>query len=126
MEALNHALTANAGDVLFNLPETQGWLDQLMLSLTLICRGSFRGVKEVLRDRFDAHVSLGTIHNRIQCATMKAAAINRTNDLYNIRVGRHDEIFQRALSMLPQRRCGIDLLLPLGRGRASSACCSFF
>ena len=40
MEALDLAFTANDGGVLFNLPVTQGWLDQLVLSLTLICRGS--------------------------------------------------------------------------------------
>jgi hypothetical protein len=100
MKALDRAFAANDEGILFTLPVTQSWLDQLMLSLALICRGSFRGVKEVLRDMLDVHVSLGTIHNRIQCAARKAATINCTQDLSNIRVGLQDEIFQGAMPVL--------------------------
>jgi len=92
MEALDVAFAANDEGVLFNLPVTQGWLDQLVLSLTLICRSSCRGVKELLRDMFDLPVSIGTIHNRLQSAAAKAATINRAQDLSNIRVGLQDEI----------------------------------
>ncbi|MDM5182185.1 hypothetical protein PO883_33995 [Massilia sp. DJPM01] len=87
------AFAANDEGVLFNLPVTQGWLDQLVLSLTLICRSSCRGVKELLRDMFDLPVSIGTIHNRLQSAAAKAATINRAQDLSNICVGLQDEIF---------------------------------
>ncbi len=100
MEALDLALAANDGGVLFNLPVTQGWLDQLVLSLTLTCRGSCRGVRELLRDMFDLPISIGTIHNRLQCAAEKAATINRAQDLSAIRVGLHDEIFQGSMPVL--------------------------
>lgn len=100
MQAVDVAFAANDGDVLFNLPVTQGWLDQLVLSLTLICRSSCRGVKELLQDMFDLPVSIGTIHNRLQSAASKAATINSTQDLSNIRVGLQDEIFQGAMPVL--------------------------
>lgn len=74
--------------------------DQLVLSLTPICRSSCRGVKELLRDMFDLPVSIGTIHNRLQRAAAKAATINRAQDLSSIRVGLHDEIFQGAMPVL--------------------------
>jgi hypothetical protein len=100
MEALDLAFAASDGGVLFNLPVTQGWLDQLVLSLTLICRGSCRGVRELLRDMFDLPISIGTIHNRLQCAAGKAATINRAQDLSQIRIGLQDEIFQGSMPVL--------------------------
>jgi hypothetical protein len=100
MDALDRAFAANDEGVLFNLPVTQEWLDQLVLSLTLICRSSCRGVKELLRDMFDLPISIGTIHNRLQRAAAKAATINRAQDLSSIRVGLHDEIFQGAMPVL--------------------------
>ena len=95
--ALDHAFAANDAGVLFNLPVTQAWLDQLMLSLTLICRSSCRGVKELLRDMLGVSVSVGTIHNRLQCAAGQAATINRAQDLSPIRVGLHDELYQGSM-----------------------------
>ena len=100
MEALDLAFAANDEGVLFNLPVTREWLDQLVLSLTLICRSSCRGVKELLRDMFDLPVSIGTIHNRLQSAAAKAATINRAQDLSKIRVGLQDEIFQGSMPVL--------------------------
>ena len=34
-------------DVLFHLPVTKAWLCQVILALTLICRGSYRGVVDM-------------------------------------------------------------------------------
>lgn len=45
-------------------------------------------------------MSVGTIHNRLQSAADKAAAINLTQDLSRIRVGLHDEIFQGSQPVL--------------------------
>ncbi|MEO7231115.1 MAG: hypothetical protein ABIW96_00155 [Polaromonas sp.] len=98
--ALDQAFAARDADVLFHLPVTQAWLDQLILSLTLICRSSCRGVKELLRDMFGFSVSIGTIHNRLQCAAAQAGAINRAQDLSAIRVGLHDEIFHGSMPVL--------------------------
>jgi len=37
-------------EVLFELAVTKAWLRQVIVGLTLICRGSYRGVVEFLRD----------------------------------------------------------------------------
>ena len=99
-QAIDQACAANNADVLFNLPVTPQWLDQLILALTLICRSSCRGVKELLRDMFGFSISIGTIHNRLQFAAAHAGTINRIQDLSAIRVGLHDEIFQGSMPVL--------------------------
>ena len=81
--------------VLFQLPVTQEWLEQLVLSLTLICHSSYRGVMELLETMFDYHrISLGSIHNLLMQAVDKARQSHRMEDLSAIRVGAHDEIYQ--------------------------------
>jgi hypothetical protein len=37
-------------DVLFELVVTKAWLCQMIVALALICRGSYRGVIEFMRD----------------------------------------------------------------------------
>ena len=63
--ALNQAFSPaeDASDVLFYLPVTAAWLNQLVLSLVLICHSSYRGVIQLLAALFDTSISLGTIHN---------------------------------------------------------------
>jgi hypothetical protein len=83
------------GHVLFRLAVTPQWLEQLVLSLTLICHSSYRGVMELLETMFDYHdLSLGSIHNFLMRAVDKARQANATEDLSAIRVGAHDEIYQ--------------------------------
>ena len=94
-EALDEAFAAKTdSSVLFNLPVTKSWLNQLVLSLALICHSSYRGVTEILHDVVGVSVSLGTVHNLIQQAASQAMLINRLQDIGAIRVGLHDEIFQ--------------------------------
>ena len=81
-------------EVLFHLPVTKNWLYQLILGLVLICHCSYRGVVELFRDLFDTSISIGTIHNRLEAAAVKATEINQAQDLSGIEVGLHDEIFQ--------------------------------
>jgi len=99
-EALDEAFAAKSDDVIFHLPVTEAWLNQLTLALILICRSSFRGVKELLRDLFNIPISVGTIHNRLRSAAAQACAINRSQNLSAIRVGLHDEIFQGSMPVL--------------------------
>jgi hypothetical protein len=74
---------------------TPEWLEQLVLSLTLICHSSYRGVRELLETMFDWHrISLGSIHNLLMQAVEKARQVHRTEDLSAIRMGAHDEIYQ--------------------------------
>ena len=87
-------------EVLFELAVTGAWLRQVIVGLTLICRGSYRGVVEFLRDLLGVPVSLGCVHDVLQSATRQASVINRDQDLSGIRVGLHDEIFQGATPVL--------------------------
>jgi hypothetical protein len=81
-------------DVLFYLPVTKQWLRQLVLALVLICRSSYRGVVELLRDLFDNRISLGTVHNIVQGAVPIAQQHNANQDLSDSRIAALDEIFQ--------------------------------
>lgn len=94
--ALDEAFPCGAPDeqVLFDLPVSRRWLNQVQLALTMICRSSFRGVTEFMRDLLGVPISVGSVCNLHQWAAQQAAVINRTQDLAGIRVGLHDELFQ--------------------------------
>jgi hypothetical protein len=81
-------------DLLFWLPVTKPWLQQLVLGLVLVCHSSFRGAGELLRDLFDYPISPGTVHNILQQAIAKAEPLNQQPALSTVRIGAHDEIFQ--------------------------------
>ena len=100
--ALDEAFASATPDeaVLFELAVTGAWLRQVIVGLTLICRGSYRGVVEFLRDLLGVHVSVGRVHDVLQAATRQASAVNDEPDLSGIRVGLHDEIFQGATPVL--------------------------
>src|SRR3954462_2223772 len=100
--ALDEAFSSTTPDeaVLFELAVTKTWLRQVIVGLTLICRSSYRGVIEFLRDLLGLSVSLGCIHDVLQAATRQASVINRDQNLSGIRVGLHDEIFQGATPVL--------------------------
>src|SRR4051795_2187879 len=87
-------------EVLFELAVTGAWLRQVIVGLTLICRSSYRGVVEFLRDLLGLPVSLGHVHEVLQAATRQASAVNDAPDLSGIRVGLHDEIFQGSTPVL--------------------------
>jgi hypothetical protein len=101
-DALNDAFSSPVSDeeVLFQLPVTRTWLRQVMLGLPLICRSSYRGVMEFMRDLLGVSISVGSVHNLLQWAAQQAGAINRDQDLSGIRVGLHDEIFQGVTPVL--------------------------
>jgi len=79
--------------VLFYLPVSRAWLEQLSLALILVCHSSLRGVHEVLKDLFDYHKSLGSIHDLVQRAIAKATSLNAKADLSRIGEAALDEIF---------------------------------
>src|SRR5208282_1509666 len=94
-------LSATAEDeVLFELTVTKAWLRQVIVALALICRGSYRGAIEFLRDLLGISISLGTVHNVLQSAARRAGVINHEQDLSGIPVVLHDEIFQGPMSVL--------------------------
>jgi hypothetical protein len=92
---LHHAFAPAPDDrVLFYLPVTEAWLRQVVLVLVFCCHSPFRGVIEALRDLFDYHLSLGTVHNIVRAAVPAARHHNLSQDLSAVRIGAHDEIFQ--------------------------------
>lgn len=91
---------ASPQDLLFWLPVTKTWLRSLVLSLTLVCHSSFRGVTELLADLFDYPLSLGSVHNIVDDAVARAQQVNDREDLANIRIGVHDEIFHAGKPVL--------------------------
>src|SRR3954453_5697905 len=100
--ALDDAFSPATPDeaVLFELAVTKTWLRQVIVALPLICRSSYRGVVEFLRDLLGLSVSLGYVHDVLQAAARQARAVNAEQDLSGIRVGLHDEIFQAATPVL--------------------------
>src|SRR3954468_9420645 len=86
--ALDDAFSSTTPDeeVLCELAVTKTWLRQVIVGLTLICRSSYRGVVESLRDLLGQPVSLGQVHDVLQAATRQASAINQGQDLSGIRV----------------------------------------
>ena len=87
----------DADRILFHLPVTKAWLQQLTLGLVLICHSSYRGVVELLADLFDYPLSVGAVHNTVRAAVARAQPHNE-RDLSAVRVGAHDEVFQAGRS----------------------------
>jgi hypothetical protein len=103
LDALDNAFIAQLPEdqqVLFYLPVTRAWLEQLSLSLVLTCHSSLRGVHEILRDLFDVHKSVGAIHALVQRAIAKASTLNARQDLNRVRYAALDELFQGANPIL--------------------------
>ncbi|MCP4696427.1 MAG: hypothetical protein GY862_06225 [Gammaproteobacteria bacterium] len=48
----------NEEKILFYIPVTRSWLMQVIMGLIFLCKGSFRGVSEFLRDILDVQRSL--------------------------------------------------------------------
>jgi hypothetical protein len=90
----------DADRILFHLPVTKAWLQQVALGLVLICHSSYRGVVEFCRDLFDYSLSLGTVHNFIHRAIAPARRCNEAHALDRVRIGAHDEIFQAGAPVL--------------------------
>jgi hypothetical protein len=86
--------------VLFHLPITEDWLKQFVITQVLVCHCSFRGVIEVLRDLFDTKMSIGTVYNIIRSACSLAEEYQKQEDLSQVKVGLHDEIFQAGKPVL--------------------------
>ena len=82
-DALHDAFCSAVADdkVLFQLPVTQTWLRQVIVGLPLICRSSYRGVVEFMRDLLGVTVSVGSVHEVLHGAAQRAGAINREQDL---------------------------------------------
>jgi hypothetical protein len=93
-QAFNQPVSDDGEKVLFYIPVTKQWLCQVVLALIFICRASYQGVIEFLRDILDSSISKGTIHNIVYQHLEIAKKINQQQDLSNVHEGLHDEIYQ--------------------------------
>ena len=93
-EGIDSAFKKKDSDVLFYLPVTKQWLEQLIFCLTLICHSSYRGVQEIFSDLFDLKISVGSVYNTLYQGIEKVQILDKQEDLSKIKVGAHDEIFQ--------------------------------
>src|SRR5580700_6274436 len=93
--ALDDAFLSPATDdtVLFEIQVTKRWLRQVVVALALMCRSSYLGIIEFMRDVLGWPISIGTIHNVLHAAAEQARVINGEQDLSGIAVGLHDELF---------------------------------
>jgi hypothetical protein len=93
--ALDDAFLSAATDdpVLFQVEVTKRWLRQVIVALALMCRSSYLGIIEFMRDVLGWPISIGTIHNVLHAAAEQAGVINGAQDLSCIRTGLHDELF---------------------------------
>jgi hypothetical protein len=66
--ALDDAFSDDRKDskVLFYIPVTKAWLEQVVLALILICHSSYGGVVEFFRDILDRKISKGTVFNIVR------------------------------------------------------------
>jgi hypothetical protein len=80
--------------VLFHLPVTTAWLNQLTLGLVLLCHSSYRGVTDLLESLFDYPLSIGQVHNVVRRVVPRARDCNERQDLSAVRIGALDELFQ--------------------------------
>jgi hypothetical protein len=85
--------TATDDTVLFQVQVTKRWLRQVIVALALMCRGSYLGIIEFMRDLLGSSISMGTVHNVLRSAAEQAGLFNRGQDLSRIRTGLHDELF---------------------------------
>jgi hypothetical protein len=118
--ALDDAFSSATSDdeVLFELAVTKAWLHQVIVGLTLICRSSYRGVVEFLRDLLGLPRQPGLRPRR---ASVRHAAGERDQPRpgpvrHSRRLARRDLPGRHAGA--GRHRCGIDVLLPAGGGAA--------
>ena len=91
--------------ILFNIPVTKSWVKQIILSLIMNCRSSFRGVQKTLLDVMDYSISLGSVFNVYSDAVQASQAINDSENLNNVKLGAHDEMFIHNVPILT----GVDI-----------------
>ena len=106
-QALDEAFSPSEpnDEVLFYLPVTKRWLRAFVLGLLLICRSSYRGVQELLRDLFALKISPAQVHTIARLAMERARPFNDKADLSKVGIGAHDEIFQKRVPVL----AGVDV-----------------
>ncbi len=87
------AFTPAPTDVLYHLPVTLEWLKSFVLGLVLHCKASIRAAQKMLEDFLDYSMSIGAISNLINDMSSVANVQNQSQDLGQVTLGAHDEMF---------------------------------
>jgi len=100
----------NENTLLYDLPITKNYIKQVVISLFLICKSSFRDIIFFLKDIFDYSISLGSIYTILDEEAEKAETINQSYDLSSMKISTADELFHRnkphlAVVDIPSRFC---------------------
>jgi len=109
--AINKAFDEeNENTLLYDLPITKNYIKQVVLSLFLICKSSFRDIIFFLKDIFDYSISLGSIYTILDEEAEKAENVNQSYNLSSIKISTADELFHRnkphlAIVDIPSRFC---------------------
>jgi hypothetical protein len=91
----DHLASANARGYRYDLRHFLGWYgarhdgpfvlgmltEQVLVALALMCRSSYLGIIEFMRDVLGWPISIGTIHNVLHAAAEQASVINGAQDL---------------------------------------------
>lgn len=94
--AINKAFDEeNENTLLYDLPITKNYIKQVVLSLFLICKSSFRDIIFFLKDIFDYSISLGSIYTILDEEAEKAENVNQSYNLSSIKISTADELFHR-------------------------------
>lgn len=80
--------------VLFYLLVTKSLIEQQVVSLALNCATSERSIVTHLNDTLDYQISTGNVHNILQRNIVRVEEIHKNENLSEIKIGAHDEIFQ--------------------------------
>ena len=95
LETVFNVNDASNDDVIYNLPVTKKWIEQLVLALMLLGHTSYRSIIMLLKDVLDYDISLGSINAIFNDAVEQARTINDGEDLTNIAVTANDELFHK-------------------------------
>lgn len=90
--AFHPAVTTDT--VLFHLPVSQLWIEQVALSL-ILNHVSYRNISTLLNDLLDYQLSPAAIHNMLNATVKKVQMFHLTEDLSGIHVTANDELFHR-------------------------------
>ncbi len=102
---IEQAFTLEPTDVLYKLPVTMEWLKSFALGLALHCKASIRAIQKMLEDFLDYSMSIGAISNLINEKAAVAHRFNKLQDLSQVTLGAHDEMFAFGSPIL----AGIDI-----------------
>lgn len=91
---------ASNDDVIYYLPVTKLWIEQLVLALMLLGHASYRNIIAILKHTLDYDISLETINNIFRAAVEHAREINAAEDLSNVEVTANDELFHKSKPIL--------------------------